>query len=232
MAGDETLGEIGDLALTMLHETKWDKFIRLEDDDAAGEGGLRKLMKKQVKRMESAKQMKTMESLSASDSQKEIKPVTGVSFQLKRPNLESSSLEGDEKCISTLTSIDDNKELNQKQPSLILSTSGTTVRLLRTKTFAGHAKKSHESLAETETRNFLAEEEREQKIDELLEKGHNLMRLEVFAIPKMYWSTDKTAHPDELRALDRAGFLIESYHAYAWWWEIYEVCCVCMHLAY
>jgi hypothetical protein len=39
----------------------------------------------------------------------------------------------------------------------------------------------------------------------------------------LHWSSDKTAHPDELRALDRAGFLIETYHAHAWWWEIYEM---------
>jgi hypothetical protein len=46
ITGLETIASIEDLALTMLHETKWDEFVKIEDDSAAGEGGVKKLMKK------------------------------------------------------------------------------------------------------------------------------------------------------------------------------------------
>ena len=42
----------------MLHECQWDDFIKIDDgDDAAGEGGLKKLMKKQLAKMESSKSL-------------------------------------------------------------------------------------------------------------------------------------------------------------------------------
>jgi hypothetical protein len=64
--------------------------------------------------------------------------------------------------------------------------------------------------------------EKDKIIDSLLDKGRKMIRQGVFALPKLAWNTNE-AHPEEKRVLQMIGFLLDSYHKDAWWWELFEM---------
>jgi hypothetical protein len=218
-AGTETISTVGDLALSMLHETQWDEFVKI-DGDGDDSGGVKRLMNKQLKKMQSMKERKTQKDIDNSvNTECTAKSFTGAK---------------DDAMTTREVQDDNSRRLAQRATmssigsSKVLSTSEVTVRLLRTKTFAGQAMRNPDAETEEqkmarEAQELAARVSRNQKIEQLLEKGERMMNLEVFAIPKLHWSLDDKTHPDERRALDRAGFLIESYHVHAWWWEIFEM---------
>ena len=151
--------------MQILDENNWNEFVQFESDAAAGEGGIKKLMKKQL-----AKQQK-----------------------MKNPRDAAPGTAGYGRTSVGLTK------------SMAVSES---IRLRRKASFAAEVAKG----AEDEP---AAEEVRVERIERILKMGRKLITKEVFAIPKVLWTT-QSEHPDEIKALDRAGFLIESYHAHAW----------------
>ena len=224
MTGEETLTSIGDLALSMLHETQWDDFILLEDNDAADKGGIKKLIAKQIKKIETKKSTLTNEASTIARTPsiaKALNSNTITSDQQAAPANDFTVVDQKTARITSMLS---------RGSGRTLSLSATSVGLLQIRSVAGNTNKSEiETISEaveviSEERNKPAQDtDRAQKIENLLETGRHMMVLEVFAIPKLHWGIDETAPADEVKALNRAGFLIESYHAHAWWWEIYEM---------
>ena len=66
-------------------------------------------------------------------------------------------------------------------------------------------------------------DELDDMIETLVKKGEMMIHRGVFALPKMPWSAEESANPDERKVLDMIGFLLDAYHREAWWWEVFEM---------
>ena len=170
--------------------------MKIENESEAVESGIKKLLKKQLKK-EASKRMSS----------------SSIAIEIQAED--TSTLEQQR-----------TRKLSSLGSSKALVRSSSVVRMLRTKSIAaGKARKCEEqNLPEHQEIETEAEskEHRAEKIERLLDSGRKMIKREVFAIPKVLWAS-QDGFPDERKAMDRAGFLIESYHAHAWWWEIYEM---------
>ena len=68
-----------------------------------------------------------------------------------------------------------------------------------------------------------ADRERDDMSEQLIKHGETMINRGVFALPRLPWSAEESAHPDEKRLLDMIGFLLDAYHREAWWWEVFEM---------
>jgi hypothetical protein len=215
MAGEETLQTVGGLALSILHECRWDDFIKIDDgDDAAGEGGLKKLMKKQLAKMESSKSLlgksesvkgTTKDRESTSDMEADVATVSRESSaKVSRPATDDSEAASNTNSVNASAS---KKDLSKQQAademvtkasteegarrealkslgtSKVMSRSSSTVRLLRLPSSSWF--ESSASVKEISQEQMARELEeailRDKKIQDLLEKGENMMKREVCA---------------------------------------------------
>jgi hypothetical protein len=206
----------------MLHECQWDDFIKIDDgDDAAGEGGLKKLMKKQLAKMESSKSLLgNSESVkgttkdrgstrvlreSTSDREADVATVSRESSaKVSRPATDDSEAASNTNSVNASAST---KDLSKQQAademvtkasteegarrealkslgtSKVMSRSSSTVRLLRLPSSSWF--ESSASVKEISQEQMARELEeailRDKKIQDLLEKGENMMKREVCA---------------------------------------------------
>ena len=223
MAGEETLQTVGDLALSTLHECQWDDFVKINDsdDDAAGDSGLKKLMKKQMAKIESSKSMRKSERVKGSTKDRGStmrvlrESMSNMETDVAKVSRESSAkvsraASDDSEAASNTNSVNESastKDLSKQQAademvtkasteegarrealkslgtSKVMSRSSSTVRLLRLPSSSWF--ESSASVKEISQEQMARELEeailRDKKIQDLLEKGENMMKREVCA---------------------------------------------------
>jgi hypothetical protein len=179
MAGEETLQSVGDLALSTLHECQWDDFVKINDsdDDAAGDSGLKKLMKKQMAKIESSKSMRKSERVKGSTKDR------GSTMRVLRESM--SNMETDVAKVSRESSAkvsraasDDTEAASNTNP---VNASASTEDLSKQQA----ADEMVTEASPEECARLVALKSlgtlRDQQIQDLLEKGEDMMKKEVCA---------------------------------------------------